>query len=60
MDGPLYMVILKKDIVFLSLKIIFILANIVDPDEMPHEVAFHLGLHNLSKYPFKGFPNTKG
>ena len=30
--------------------------NSVDPDEMLHYVAFHLGLHCLSKYPFyKGF-----
>ena len=35
---------------------IFILANIADPDEMPHYVAFHLGLHCLSKseLPVKG------
>ena len=31
------------------------LANSADPDEMPHYAAFHLGLHRLSKYPFKGF-----
>ena len=31
--------------VFLSLKINFVLANSADPDEMPHYVAFHLGLH---------------
>ena len=37
---------------FLSLKIVFILANSVDPDEMPHTVAFHLGLHCLPKYLF--------
>ena len=34
-------------IVFLSLKIVFVLANSVDPDEMLH---YHLGLHYLSKY----------
>ena len=26
-----------------SLKISFVLANSVDPDEMPHEAAFNLG-----------------
>ena len=38
----------------------FVLANSVDPDEMPHDAAFHLGLHRLSKYPFRGFRFTKG
>ena len=37
-------------LVFLSLKIILVLANSVDPDEMPHYVALHLGLHCLPKY----------
>ena len=37
-----------KQWVFLSLKIVFILANSEDPDEMPPYVAFHLGLHSLS------------
>ena len=36
-------------IAFLSLKIVFVLANSVDPDEMPHYVAFHLGLHCVPK-----------
>ena len=35
--------------VFLSLKMVFILANSADPDEMPLYAAFHLGLHCLSK-----------
>ena len=37
-------------------------ANIVDHDEMPHDVTFHLGLHCLSKYPFKvsGLQKVKG
>ena len=34
---------LNKIAVF-SLKIILVLANSVDPDEMPHYVAFNLGL----------------
>ena len=35
----------QMETVFHSLKFIFIFANSVDPDEMPHDVAFHLGLH---------------
>ena len=27
----------------------FVLANSVDPDEMPHHAAFHQGLHCLPK-----------
>ena len=42
------------------LEIFLTLTNSVDPDEMPHYGAFHLGLHCLLKYPFKGFPYTKG
>ena len=37
----------------LSLKIVFVLANSVDPDEMPHYATFHLGLHCLPKYSFR-------
>ena len=29
-------------------------------DEMPHDVAFHLGLHCLPKYQFRGFQSSKG
>ena len=29
-------------------------ANSAEPDEMPHAI-FHLGLHCLQKYPFRGF-----
>ena len=36
------------------------LANSVDPDEMLHNAAFHLGLHCLPKYQFRGFLYTKG
>ena len=32
---------------FHSLKIDFDLANSADPDEMPHDAAFHLDLHCL-------------
>ena len=37
--------------VFLILRIVLILANSADPDEMQHNAAFHLGLHCLQKYP---------
>ena len=37
----------------------FILANSKDPDEMPHNVAFHLGLHCLPKYMFRAFLSTQ-
>ena len=45
---------------FLSLKIVFVLANSTDPDEMLHYAAFHLGLHCLQKYPYRGFQSSKG
>ena len=34
-------------------------ANITDPDEMPHDAAFHLGLLRLQNYSFRGFLYTK-
>ena len=53
-------VIIANKIAFSSLKIVYVLTNSVDPDEMPHcvafhtdsdviphYVAFHLGLHCL-------------
>ena len=46
--------------VVLSLKVVFILANNADPDEMQPYAAFHLGLHCLPKYLFRGFQYTKG
>ena len=48
------------NIVFFCLKIFFTFTKSVDPDEMQHYAAFHLGLHCLQKYLFKGFLNTKG
>ena len=45
-------VIIFKKSVFLSLTIDYVLTNSADPDEMPHNVAFHLGLCCLPKYPF--------
>ena len=41
----------------LSLKIVFIFANIADPCEMAHCAAFHLGLHSLPNYLFTGIQN---
>ena len=34
------------------------LTKSVDPDEMQHYAAFHLGLHCLQKYSFRSFQNT--
>ena len=46
--------------VFLFLKVVLILENSANSDEMQHNAAFHLGLHCLPKYPFGSFPYTKG
>ena len=45
--------------VFLSVRVVLILANSADPDQMQHYAAFHLGLHCLPKYLFSGFQYTK-
>ena len=37
-----------------------LLANTVDPDQMPHYVASDLGLHCLPIDPIKGFQIRKG
>ena len=50
-----YRLSFPKNIVFLSMKIDFVLANSADPDEMPPEVAFYLNLPCLPKYRFRGF-----
>ena len=42
--------IFKKDVFCLNM--LFTLTNVVDPDEMLHYAAFHLGDHCLLKYPF--------
>ena len=42
------------------LKIVFILINSVDPFEMLHYAAFHLGIYCLSKYLFTGIENANG
>ena len=46
-------VIVSNEIVLLSLNISFVLAKRVDPDEMLHQAAFHLGLQCLPKYVFR-------
>ena len=49
-DGSLYILRdhrIQNKTVFPSEKIDFVLANISDPDEMPHHATFHLGLHCL-------------
>ena len=45
--------------VFLYLKVVLMLGSSVGPDEMQLCGAFHLGLHCLPKYPFRGFQYTK-
>ena len=45
--------------VFLSLKVVLILVNSADPDDMQHYAAFHMGLHCLPKYPLRGFYYTE-
>ena len=52
-------IIFKKYCILLS-EDFFTFTNSIDPDEMQHYAAFHLGLHCLQKYSFRGFPNTKG
>ena len=48
----IYCIILSEDL--------FTCTNSVDPDEMHHYAAFHLGLHCLQKYPFSPkFPEVK-
>ena len=49
--------VIFKYIVFFCLKIFF---NSIDSDEMQYYAAFHLGLHCLQKYSFRGFPKYKG
>ena len=46
-------------IAFISLKIVFMLANSAYPDEMPPYAAFYLGLHCLPKYLFTATRNER-
>ena len=41
-------------------KIFFTSTNSEGPDEMQHYVAFHLGLHCLPRYLFRGFRSLNG
>ena len=41
------------------MKIFSTLTNSVDPDEMQHYAAFHLGLHCLQKSLIRVFSDTK-
>ena len=43
-----------------SLKVVLVIANSRDPDEMQHNAAFHLGLYCLLNYPFSSFQYAKG
>ena len=43
---------------FMSQKIVFILANSADPDEMPPNAAFHLGFECLQKYRMRSVNKT--
>ena len=45
--------------IYVCLKVVLILADNADPDEMQHHAAFHLGLHCFSKYLFRRFQYTK-
>ena len=47
----------SKTLNYISL-LIFTFINSVYPDEMQHGAAFHLGLHCLQKYSFRGFPKV--
>ena len=48
------------NIVFLSLKIDFLLAKSEYTDEMPHYAAFHLGPHSLQKISVRGVSDFRG
>ena len=45
---------------FLSLKIASAIANSAILDEITHTATFHLGLHCLTKYPFRGYQYSNG
>ena len=52
--------IFRQTIVFHSLKTDFVLANSADPDELPLDATFYLGLHCLPKYLLTSIQNEKG
>ena len=45
--------------VYMSLKIVFFVANSADPDEMLPYATFHLGINCLPKYLFTCIRNEK-
>ena len=49
----------QKYIVFLSLKLVFVLATSTDTDEMPCYAVFDLGPYCLPKYLIRDFQYTK-
>ena len=57
-EGP-HVIISKYNIVILSLKITFILANSAYPDEMSHHATFYLALHRVPMYPFRRLRSPK-
>ena len=50
----------KKHCISFYEHVFCLILNIADPDKMPHNAAFHLGLHCLSKFLFRGLCSTKG
>ena len=59
-DGILY--ILRGHRLYISRKycrVDFVIANSSDHDDMPYFSAFYLGLHYLSKYPFRCLQYSK-
>ena len=48
-----------RSLVFLSLKINFVIANCEDLDGGPHSLAFLQGPHSLQKHSLRGFQSTK-
>ena len=52
-------IIISKNTAFLSLKIDYVLANTVNPNEMLIHAGFHLDIHCLPLYWFRGFQYTK-
>ena len=56
-----FIIYIKGSQVIISLKCYFSVSEVcLDPDEMPHYVAFYLGLHCLPKYLFRGFWSLRG
>ena len=51
--------IISKNIIYLSLRINFVLANSADLEEMPCYAAFHWSLPCFPKYPLRGFWSSK-